>query len=101
MYFRNLFLNHRETKGAHTQYIAGRTKQTEKEADKEERKIILQFNSLIDRDEVLATGMKLKRGSGYRVVPFNKKRGILVNKNKQLNFEPSKLNIPNLNWEID
>ncbi|CAG2215804.1 unnamed protein product [Mytilus edulis] len=40
-----------------------------KESDKEKRKIIVRFNSLIDRDDVLAAGMKLKRGSGYSVVP--------------------------------
>ncbi|CAC5423110.1 unnamed protein product [Mytilus coruscus] len=39
-----------------------------KKGDKEKRKIIVRFNSLIDRVEVLAAGMKLQRGSGYSVV---------------------------------
>ena len=32
-------------------------------------RIIVRFNSLIVRDEILAVTMKLKKGSGYSVVP--------------------------------
>ena len=32
-------------------------------------RIIVRFNSLIVRDEILAVAMKLKKGSGYSVVP--------------------------------
>lgn len=37
--------------------------------DKNKRKIIVRFNNLIDRDDVLAAGMKLQRGSGTSIVP--------------------------------
>ncbi|CAC5404806.1 unnamed protein product [Mytilus coruscus] len=35
---------------------------------KEKRKIVVRFNSLIDRDDVLAAGMKLTRGSGESIL---------------------------------
>ena len=37
--------------------------------DEKKRRIIVRFSSLIDRDEILAAGMKLQRGSGFSVVP--------------------------------
>ena len=38
-------------------------------AYEQKRRIIVRFNSLIVRDEMLAAAMKLKKGSGYSVVP--------------------------------
>jgi hypothetical protein len=35
----------------------------------QKRRIVVRFNSLIVRDEILAAAMKLKKGSGYSVVP--------------------------------
>lgn len=35
----------------------------------QKRRIIVRFNSLIVRDEMLAAAMKLLKGSGYSVVP--------------------------------
>lgn len=37
--------------------------------DEKKRRIIVRFNSLIVRDEILAAAMKFQRGSGYSIVP--------------------------------